>query len=121
MIQMTNISISTVSQLADARAFLGSLIAFEGGSGPLPDSATILGEGENEQPAQVIFVAPGVVLDTTVGFPVPTAVVNITTSRDLDELNPMAQRMEASDASTAMHVGDVVVAVKPGTFEGEAS
>ena len=117
---MTKIFISTVSQLADAQAFLNSLLAFEAGSGPLPDPATILGEGENGQPAQVIFVAPGDVLDTTAAFPLATAVVNITTSRDLDELNPMAERMEASDSSTAMHVGDVVVAVMPGAFGGTA-
>lgn len=118
---MTKIFISTVRQLADAQAFLNSLIAFEAGSGQIPDPATIAGDGENEQPAQVIFIAPGDVLDTTAGFPIPTTVVNITTSRDLDELNPMAERMEASDASTEMHVGDVVVAVKPGVFDGEAS
>ena len=118
---MTKIFISTVSQLAGAQTFLRSLTAFEAGSGPLPDPATILGDGDNGQPAQVIFVAPGDVLDTTAGFPLPTTVVNITTSRDLDELNPMAERMEASDASTQMHVADVLVAVKPGALDGEAS
>src|SRR5271169_68761 len=118
---MTKIFISTISQLAGAQAFLSSLTEFEAGSGPLPDPATILGDGENEQPAQVVFVAPGDVLDTTAGFPIPTTVVNITTSRDLDELNPMAERMEASDASTQMHVGDVVVAVEAGAFDGEGS
>jgi hypothetical protein len=117
---MTRILISFSRQLAGAQAFVGSLIAFEAGANSLPDPAAIVGEGEDGQPSQVMFVAPGEALDTTAGFPIRTTVVSLTTSRDLDELNPMAERMEALDAATEMHVGDVVVAVKPGAFDGAA-
>jgi hypothetical protein len=113
---MTKILISSVSQLAGAQAFLASLISFEAGSGSLPDPATITGESEDELPSQVMFVAPGQMVDTTVSSPVRTTVVCVTTSRDLEELNPMAQRMQARDVLTEMHVGDVIVAVKPGSF-----
>lgn len=117
---MIKILISSVNQLAAAQVFVEQLAAFEGGSGPLPDPAAISGVGEDGLPSQVLFVAPGEVLDTTVGFPVRTTVVNLTTYRDLDELNPMAERMQALDVSTELHVGDVAVAVKSGSFDLEA-
>jgi hypothetical protein len=118
---MTKILISSVQQLADAQAFVRTLKAFETGSGPLPDRATIQGEGEDGQASQVMFVAPGDVRDTMVSLPLRTTVVNIATSRDLDELNSMVERMQASDVSTEMRVSDVVVAIKPGALDGGAS
>jgi hypothetical protein len=89
-------------------------LTYEAGSGPLPDPGTILGVGEDGQRAEVIFVAPGGSVAAE-NSPVPTTVVSITTSRDLDELNPMVEQIEAGDVSTEMHVGDVVVAVSSGS------
>lgn len=99
--------ISSVDQIAGLSRFKAALALFEaGGADTPPPVEFVAGTDENSNPLVIAFVPPGVSYGGLVHA------VNIVTSRDLDQVDPMIQQMNAGNNADGINVADVTIKVR---------